>query len=590
MLSLLDCLSDIVASVFSECGYEAENASTVFSARPDLCEFQCNYAMSLAKIYKKKPIDIANEICEKLKIKTELKNVNAVMPGFINFDIDDEFLVSYIKKMAYCDKFGINVENPPKKVMVDYGGPNVAKPLHIGHLRSAIIGETIKRVQKFFGNEVLGDIHLGDWGLQMGLIIEELRCRKPDLVYFREGFNGEYPKEAPFTLTELEEIYPCASAKSKIDKEFMEAAHIATVKLQSFYEPYIRIWKHILDLSIEDLKKNYENLNVYFDIWKGESDAQKFIPSLVESLINKGLAYESEGALVVDIAEEGDSKEFPPCIIRKSDGGALYTTSDLGTLMDREEYFSPDRYIYIADKRQELHYTQFFRVARLAEIVKKNAELIYIGFGTMNGRDGKPFKTRDGGVMRLSSLIEDIKKAVYDKLCENKSMSSDEAMEIAGIIGTAAIKYGDLSNQALKDYIFDIERFISFEGNTGPYILYTAVRIKSILKKYYEQENSKQISYNDIKALEQKAYKKLALELSKANEVLTNTYLELAPHKICQYIYSISNCVNSFYHEVKILTHDNEEEKSAYLSILKLSNDIICCCTDLLGMKVPEYM
>ena len=353
------------------------------------------------------------------------------MPGFINLKVSEEFAAAYLNQMAGEEKLGLDPTDHPETIMVDYGGANVAKPLHVGHLRSAVIGESIKRMGRFLGHNMIGDVHLGDWGLQMGLIIEELRERKPDLVYFDESYTGEYPEEAPFTISELEEIYPAASGKSKVDEAFKERAQNATFRLQNGYAPYRAIWKHIMAVSLADLKKNYSNLNVEFDLWKGESDAQPYIPALIDDLVEKGLAYESQGALVVDIAEEGDSKELPPCIVRKSDGAALYATSDLATIIEREQDFHPDRYIYIADKRQDLHFTQVFRVAKKAGIVKPDMPMSFLGFGTMNGKDGKPFKTRDGGVMRLEHLIANINEQVFNRIMENRTVSEEEARNTA---------------------------------------------------------------------------------------------------------------------------------------------------------------
>ena len=493
MKKILDLMEQKLKAAFTACGYEDKFAKVVLSNRPDLCEYQCNGAMAAAKAYKTKPIDIANAVVEKLTAEREqpmFGEAVAVMPGFINLKLSEAFLADYMKGMAEADKLGL--EEPEKKetIIVDYGGANVAKPLHVGHLRSAIIGESIKRMGRFMGYEMIGDVHLGDWGLQMGLIIEELRDRKPELVYFDESYTGEYPTEAPFTISELEEIYPAASAKSKVDEAFKERAHQATLKLQKGYKPFRAIWDHILAVSVADLKKNYSNLNVDFDLWKGESDAEPYIDHMVQMLIDKGLAYESQGALVVDVAQEGDTKEIPPCLIRKSDGASLYATSDLATIVEREQDFKPDRYIYVVDKRQAMHFEQVFRVSRKAEIVKPDTKMIFLGFGTMNGKDGKPFKTREGGVMRLEKLISDIDEAVFNRIMENRTVSEEEARETAKVVGLAALKYGDLSNQASKDYIFDMDRFISFEGNTGPYILYTIVRIKSILGKYKENGGS----------------------------------------------------------------------------------------------------
>ena len=589
MESILEVLTKKFEAVFEKASYDKSYATVGVSNRPDLCEFQCNGAMSLAKLYKKKPLDIALDIVEKLKEDKAFSKLEAVPPGFINMSLSNEFLSDYLQSMSKEEKFGINITNKKDKIIVDYGGANVAKPLHVGHLRPAIIGESIKRLGAYFGNEMIGDVHLGDWGLQMGLIIEQLKCDKPELVYFDENYNSQYPKEAPFSLEELEEIYPKASARSKEDKEFRDKAQENTLKLQSGYAPYIAIWEHIMRISKADLKKNYDNLDVHFELWKGESDAQKYIEDLCKDLEERKIAYISDGALVVDIGEEGDTKELPPCIIRKSDGAALYATSDLATLIEREMLYDPDAYIYVADKRQELHYTQFFRVARKANIVKPEHRLSFIGFGTMNGSDGKPFKTRDGGVMRLEHLITLVNEAVYKKIKDNRDIEDEEAKNIASTVGLAALKYGDLSNQAAKDYIFDIDRFTSFEGNTGPYILYTIVRIKSILSKYEESSDVK-VDYSYLKPAIHDSEKALGLELSKFNYVLNNAWKEIAPHRICQYIYSLSNLFNSFYHEVKILSEEDEERKLSYLALILLTKSVLEDCIDILAIKAPKRM
>ena len=589
MESILEVLTKKFEAVFEKVSYDKSYATVGVSNRPDLCEFQCNGAMSLAKLYKKKPLDIALDIVEKLKEDKAFSKLEAVPPGFINMSLSNEFLSDYLQSMSKEEKFGINITDRKDKIIVDYGGANVAKPLHVGHLRSAIIGESIKRLGAYFGNEMIGDVHLGDWGLQMGLIIEQLKCDKPELVYFDENYSSEYPKEAPFSLEELEEIYPKASARSKEDKEFRDKAQENTLKLQSGYAPYIAIWEHIMRISKADLKKNYDNLDVHFELWKGESDAQKYIEDLCKDLEERKIAYISDGALVVDIGEEGDTKELPPCIIRKSDGAALYATSDLATLIEREMLYDPDAYIYVADKRQELHYTQFFRVARKANIVKPEHRLSFIGFGTMNGSDGKPFKTRDGGVMRLEHLISLVNEAVYKKIKDNRDIEDEEAKNIASTVGIAALKYGDLSNQAAKDYVFDIDRFTSFEGNTGPYILYTIVRIKSIFSKYEESSDVK-VDYSYLKPAIHESEKALGLELSKFNYVLNNAWKEIAPHRICQYIYSLSNLFNSFYHEVKILSEEDKERKLSYLALILLTKSVLEDCIDILAIKAPERM
>ena len=588
MKRILDLIADEMQSAFTACGYDASYAKVVLSNRPDLCEYQCNGAMAAAKAYKKKPIDIANEVVEKLNGDNMFSEINAVMPGFINIRLNAAYLADYMNGMAKEEKLGVEEEGHGETIIVDYGGANVAKPLHVGHLRSAVIGESVKRMGRYLGYNMIGDVHLGDWGLQMGLIIEELRDRKPDLVYFDETYTGEYPSEPPFTISELEDIYPTASGKSKVDEAFKERAQTATFKLQKGYAPYTAIWKHIMKVSLADLKKNYGNLDVHFELWKGESDAEEYIPWLIQDLQDKGLAYESQGALVVDVTEPTDSKELPPCIVRKSDGAALYATSDLGTILEREKDFQPVKYIYVADKRQELHFKQVFRVAKKAGYVKPETPMVHIGFGTMNGKDGKPFKTRDGGVMRLEHLIADINAAVYDRIMENRSMDEAEAKETAKIVGLAALKYGDLSNQAAKDYIFDIDRFISFEGNTGPDILYTIVRIKSILGKYEAQNPDAKA--DTILPAASDAEKALMLELSKYNDVMENAFAETAPHKICQYIFDLSNAFNSFYHDTRILAEEDKERQASWIALITLVKRVLESCIQVLGFEAPSRM
>ena len=585
MKRILDLIADEMKSAFTACGYDASYAKIVLSNRPDLCEYQCNGAMAAAKAYKKKPIDIANEVVEKLNGDTMFSEINAVMPGFINIRLNAAYLADFMNGMAREEKLGVEEEGHGETIIVDYGGANVAKPLHVGHLRSAVIGESVKRMGRYLGYNMIGDVHLGDWGLQMGLIIEELRDRKPDLVYFDENYTGEYPSEPPFTISELEDIYPTASGKSKVDEAFKERAQTATFKLQKGYPPFTAIWKHIMNVSLADLKRNYDNLDVHFELWKGESDAEEYIPWLIQDLQDKGLAYESQGALVVDVTEPTDSKELPPCIVRKSDGAALYATSDLGTIIQREKDFQPVKYVYITDKRQELHFKQVFRVAKKAGYVKPETPMIHIGFGTMNGKDGKPFKTREGGVMRLEHLIADIDEAVYNRIMENRSMDEAEAKETAKIVGLAALKYGDLSNQAAKDYVFDIDRFISFEGNTGPYILYTIVRIKSILGKYEAQNPG--IKAETILPAVSDAEKTLMLELSKYNDVMENAF---APHKICQYIFDLSNAFNSFYHDTRILAEEDKARQAGWIALITLVKRVLEACIQVLGFEAPSRM
>ena len=588
MKKILDIISEEIGKAFENAGYEKTLGKVTLSNRPDLCEYQCNGAMAGAKLYKKAPIMIAQDVAAQLKDSTIIENVEAVNPGFLNMDLNKAFLAQYLCDMAADEKFGLDMPKEPKKILIDYGGPNVAKPLHVGHLRSAVIGESIKRIARFAGHTVIGDIHLGDWGLQMGLIITELQERKPQLVYFDESYTGEYPKEAPFTISELEEIYPTASAKSKEDAAYKEKAMEATFKLQSGVRGYRALWNHIIAVSVSDLKKNYENLNVEFDLWKGESDVHDVIPGMVDYMKKEGYAYVSDGALVVDVKEETDTKEIPPCMILKSDGASLYNTTDLATIMERMKDYNPDKLIYLTDKRQDLYFEQVFRCARKTKLVRPETQLLHIGFGTMNGKDGKPFKTREGGVMRLERLMDDINQEMYKKITEGREVEKKEAERTAKIVALSAIKYGDLSNQASKDYIFDIDRFTSFEGDTGPYILYTIVRIKSILAKYVQ--SGKTTENTTIKEPVTKNQKNLMIEISGFNAMMENAYEESAPHKVCAYIYDLCNAFNSFYHETKIMTEEDEERKAGYIALLVLCRDILETCIDLLGFEAPERM
>ena len=583
MEKILDIITAKMQKAFEEAGYEASFGRVTVSNRPDLCEYQCNGALAAAKQYKCAPIAIANAVAEKLE-KSDFSMIEAVMPGFINLKLSDTFLQAYLEGMRTAPDFGVQKFGAGKTVVVDYGGPNVAKPLHIGHLRSAIIGESIKRLFQFFGYNAIGDIHLGDWGLQMGLIISELQERQPDLVYFDANFTGPYPEEAPFTISQLEEIYPAASAKKKEDEAFAEKAHTATFELQQGRPGYRALWQHIMRLSLADMRKIYDNLNVHFEAWLGESDADPYIPPMVEDMKARGIAVQSEGAWVIPVAKDNDKKEVPPCILVKSDGSAIYATTDLATMVQRMQDFKPDRMFYITDKRQSLHFEQVFRAAKKAGILPEDYLVEHLGFGTMNGADGKPFKTRDGGVMRLEVLIKEMTDFVRAKVVENKIVSDDEVETTTQKIAMAALKYGDLSNQPTKDYVFDMDRFAAFEGNTGPYILYTIVRIKSILGKYGAWEAL------PIQVPANVYAKELMLAITKAGPALEAALSSAAPNLICAYIYELAGAVNKFYHETRILTEEDKNLQAGYISLIGLAKQVLETCIDILGFSAPEKM
>ena len=583
MEKTLDIISKKMEQAFVDAGYDAAYGRVTVSNRPDLCQYQCNGALSAAKVYKCAPIQIANAVAEKLHGE-DFSMCQAVMPGFINLNLSDSFLQSYLEAMRTSDDFGVEKEGAGKTAIIDYGGANVAKPLHIGHLRPAIIGEALKRLHKFMGYNTIGDIHLGDWGLQMGLIIAELQVRQPDLCYFDDSYTGPYPEEAPFTLSQLEEIYPTASAKKKEDADFAEKAHIATFELQQGRPGYRAIWNHIMRISLADLHRVYDALDVHFEAWLGESDADPYIPAMIEDLKAKGYAVESEGALVFPVAEEGDKKEIPPCILIKSDGAAIYATTDLATMVQRMRDHNPDKMLYVTDKRQNLHFEQVFRAAKKGGIVKPETELVHVGHGTMNGADGKPFKTRDGGVLRLEQLLSDMTDFVRSKVVENKIVADSEVEATTAKIALAALKYGDLSNQPTKDYSFDLERFAAFEGNTGPYILYTIVRIKSILSRYGSWESLPiTVPANDYA-------KELMLCVTKLSPALESALHTASPNLICAYIYDLACAVNKFYHETRILTEENQELQKGYIALIGLAKRVLEQCIDILGFSAPEKM
>lgn len=588
MKGIIDVLQEEVKQAFEKAGYDGKYAKVTISNRPDLCQYQCNGALAMAKEYHKAPIQMAEQIVELLKQSDTFAAIAAQAPGFINMTVSGEFLAAYINEMRVADKFGL--EQPAKKetIVIDYGGANVAKPLHVGHLRSAVIGESIKRTARYIGHKVVGDVHLGDWGLQIGLIITELKHRKPELVYFDNTYEGEYPTEPPFTMSDLEEIYPYASGYSKEHEDYKEEAQEATAQLQAGRRGYLALWKHIIDVSVTDLRKIYTKLNVDFDLWKKESDAQPYIPDMVQGMKDGGYAHIDDGALVVDVKEETDTKEIPPCMILKSNGATLYNTTDLATIVERRKLFDPTRIIYVVDKRQSLYFEQVFRCAKKTKIIGDDVDLIFVGFGTMNGKDGKPFKTRDGGVLRLEHLLADVTAQVSDKMAD-RDMDDETRADVAAKVALAAIKYGDLSNQASKDYVFDLDRFTSFEGNTGPYIMYTIVRIKSLLAKVAQNaiEVDEQVS---ILPASDKSATDVMLSLSKWGEIVQAAYEEQAPHKICQFIYELSDAYNKFYHENKIVANEDAALRNSHICLSKLVVNVLETAVDLLGLEAPERM
>ncbi|MBE6966212.1 MAG: arginine--tRNA ligase [Ruminococcaceae bacterium] len=588
MSTLKNRLTAIVEEAFAAAGYNKELGAVTFSDRPDLCQFQCNGALTGAKIHRKSPMMIANDVLPNLSENEIFKSVTVAPPGFINMILSDEFIAEEAEKMAESDRLALPVTEK-KTIVVDYGGPNVAKPLHVGHLRAAIIGETLKRLARFLGNDVIGDVHLGDWGLQMGLIISELYREQPSLCYFDENYTGEYPAESPVTIDDLSRLYPQASARSKEDEEFRMAAMQATKELQNGRAGYVALWRKFLEVSVADLKRSYARLGVDFDKWLGESDADPYVAPLLKILDDKKLTYLSDGALIADVAEETDEEPMPPVIISKSDGSQLYATTDLATIIQRAEDFNPNEIWYVVDSRQSMHFKQVFRLAKKAGLVDDDTVLYHVGFGTMNGSDGKPYKTREGGVMSLSVLIDSAKAAAKERIEASevaKDLTDAERDDVAEKIGIAAIKFGDLINHRARDYIFDLDRFLATEGKTGPYLQYTVVRITSLLNKAMAANAAP----GKLLPPQSDTERELLIKLFSVGDVLLRAFEDKAPNAICEVMFDIAGLFNRFYFENKILAQENEEIRASWLGIIELVRRMLLMLLDIFSTDVPEKM
>lgn len=586
MKPITQLLTEIVSAAFHECGYDPALGSVGVSDRLDLCQFQCNGAFAAAKAAHKAPLAIAGEVAAKLEGNPTFEKVEALKPGFINLTLRDSWLAeraAALAEDAYC---GIPQPEEPRTILVDYGGPNVAKPLHIGHLRSAIIGEALKRLCRAMGHRAIGDIHLGDWGLQIGLVITELQERYPEWECFAPGFDPAVQKVPQLDVDLLSEVYPCASARSKQDPEYAERAHQATFQLQNGRPGYIALWREIMRVSVADLKQNYSRLDVDFDLWYGESDADKYVPELLELLQKKELLVESEGAMVVEVAQEDDRAPMPPVIIKKSDDSVIYATTDLATLIQRERDYHPTDIWYVVDKRQGLHFTQVFRCAKKAGIVPQETNLEFLGFGTMNGPDGKPYKTRDGGVMRLSDLIKTVTEAAEEKLRSSEYVAKEDLEETSRRIGLAALKFGDLINHRSKDYIFDLDKFLSFEGKTGTYLLYTLTRIQSILKRSGEDGQT----VGSVNGVYSDVERELILKLLTTGEVFEHALSEKAPNYLCEHAYQIASAFSRFYHENHILDESDPQKRISWLALCRLTSRMMVKLLDILGIEPVENM
>ena len=577
----IEILEQKIKNKMQEIGYLVEDCLLNPSNRPDLGDYQYNGAMSLAKTYHDNPMNIATKIKDSIKNFSELKSVSVANPGFINIKLSDEFLIDFanetLKDITSNYNLGIN-----KTIFLDYGGPNVAKVLHVGHLRSANIGQALNNLCKAVGCTTISDIHLGDWGRPMGMVILEIKTRYPNLAYFQDDYNGE---DVDFNLTneDLLELYPTATTKAKENESIMEEARKINLELQNKHKGYYALWQKIVKVSVDEIKKIYQDLNVDFDLWEGESDNSLYMDELFNYLYGKNIIEKSNGAEVINVLEETDNKEIPPLILVKSNGAISYEATDLAAIWERVHKYKLDELWYIVDKRQELHFTQVFRAAQKSDIVKDNTKLIFNGFGTMNGPDGKPFKTRDGGVMPLKDLLDSVTKVCSKRLMES---IQENRNEIAKTIAVAAIKYADLLPNRTTDYNFDIEKFTDLNGKTGTYLLYSCVRMNSLLKKAIEQQNN----FKDIKILTTENERKILLAMLDLKRIIKRSFENRSLNEICEYLYKITNIYNNFYVENKVLTEENANIKTSWLALTKLIYDNNKYLLNILGINIPEKM
>ncbi len=588
MASVTSYLSRVVGDAFEAIGLARDLGSVIRSDRPDLGQFQCNGAMPAAKQAKAPPRQIAEKICALLKANEAFSDVSIAGPGFINLTLTDEVLAARAEGLSKDDRFGFT-KSATKTVVLDYGGPNIAKPMHVGHLRSTIIGDCLQRLLNFAGDKTISDIHMGDWGKPMGMLISELKTTHPELPYFDPAIVGSFPDQSPVSMEDLEALYPTAATACKQDEARDDAAREATAELQKGREGYRALWRHFVDVSRQGLEREFGALGVHFDLWNGESDVDDLIQPMISDLENQGVIERDQGASIVRVALPDDQHEIPPLIALKSDGAATYGTTDLATILDRVRTYEPNIILYVVDQRQQGHFVQVFRAAHKAKIAE-DVELEHVGFGTINGPDGKPFKTRQGGVMKLHDLISMVRETAEQRLAEAglaADYSSEEKKHIAEQVGIAALKFADLSNHRLSDYIFDLDRFLRFEGKTGPYLQYAAVRIKSILRKASEDDSVFAEARIQIKSDHER---ELILALSAFPEAIEGAYGKRAPNILCDHVYGLAQSYSRFYAEHHILSESDKAIRQSRLSLCRMTLDQIELCLGLLGIEVPERM
>ena len=587
-MSLLSDLSDRFGDAFAANGVDRAAGLVVPSQRPELAQFQCNGALGAAKAAGRNPRDLARAVIDAVDDPTPFATLEIAGPGFINITASDELLARYAQQMASDERCGIGTPAVRHQVLIDYGGPNMSKSMHVGHLRASIIGESLKRLFRVAGHHVDGDIHMGDWGMPIGQLIIELERRQPDLPYFDEGFSGPYPDESPVTLDDLSEMYPVVVDRCRNEPEEAERARQATFDLQNGRPGYLALWRHYHDVSVAEQKKDFEQLGAEFDLWRGESTVHDRLAPLVDRLVGAGLGVESDGAIVVHVEQPDDKKEMPPLLLTRSDGSYLYSTTDLATLDQRVEE-GYDLVLYVVDARQGLHFEQVFRAARRSGIAPETVGLEHIEFGTVNGPDGKPFKTREGGVLRLSDLMQIVTDAARRRLEEAsiaQDYPDDERDEIARQVGLGALKFGDLANHRTSNYVFDLDRFTSFEGKTGPYLQYGAVRIQSILRRAAEVG----LSLGSIIAPTVAQERDLILRLLRLPEVVDRAVEVRAPNVITEYAYVVATDFSRFYEACHILREQDPARQASWLALVDLTLRVMRLLLDTLGIEVPERM
>lgn len=585
-MSLIAELTDRFSVAYHGLGLDPSLGAVTVSDRPDLAQFQNNGALAGAKTAGRPPRDIAADVIRAVQDPALFADLSVAGPGFVNITLTDTFLGDWVNRLADDDRFGVEPREEAHRVLIDFGGPNVAKAMHVGHLRSSLIGDALQRVFRYAGYDVVSDIHFGDWGTQMGQLIIEAQRRKPDLPYFDEEFTGPYPEDPPFTLEDLQEMYPAVAARTREDPAEADRARRATLELQQGRAGYRALWQHFWNVSHDAQKGDFDQLGVEFDLWHGESTVHDRVAPMLERIA--GATREDEGALIVEVAEPDDSRDVPPLLLTKSDGGYLYGTTDLATI-DARAAMGVAEALYVVDARQSLHFEQVFRAAFKAGIATPGMKLEHVPFGTMNGPDGKPFKTRAGGVLRLDDLIGIVRDAALARLEEADLATdypTDERNAIAEKVGLAALKYGDLSNNRTSNYVFDLERFTSFEGKTGPYLLYGAVRIKSILRKAADER----LEPGSILPPQVDAERALMLELTRFPEVLARTVEFRAPNHLAEYAYEIVTAFNRFYEACHILSESDSRRQASWLGLVRLTLGLLETVLDLLGIEIPERM